>query len=557
MHRGKSRSLKLLLGRYLYSLSNSVTLVPSHGSLIALHSLRWKKKRGKAFLLPSQEANPHIIIFGMSGQGKSTLLRRMLIYINAGGKPAIVFDAHNEHAAAVLSMGGRVLDASHFGINIFSLDGSSVGERIAELSQLFRSVYSLGYVQTQKLAECMWYAYRKCGASSRNDMQLSKLPSMRDIMGELGVFINNSKSSAEKGSLVHLRSRLSSLSLLPPPDSRFAISSLSSGITSFSLAGLRNTEVQLIYINELLRRLYINMKAGEIEKGVSTYIVIDEAQFIINDSDSKLVKRLMEEGRKYGVGVILATHMASRLPREIIANSSTFITFYSREPQEINYIANILSSGMSERAFEIKRMLSRLKKNEAIVLSYRIRQPSVVKTPDAKDVLKALFGTKPAREKPPYTFIPSKPVMLDSAVAGQEAGAQSMSINWNGKEERWVMRNNASLSIEHEVMVKKIFEELDAKGIKAEIIDNSSGPDLIAFINGKKIAIEYETGKKAVSSTASMIKRRLESFPFVVIVVNDAASNFYFNYFDGEKVKVLPAGKLGNLPEVLSKASEL
>lgn len=545
--RKRNGALSLLIGRFRYVLSSSISISSFKETVEVQHSLRWKRKRGNAFVAPSSEANPHIIIFGMSGQGKSTLLRGMINDIGKAGKPAIVFDAHNEHEEAVRSLGGRVIDSSRYGINVFSLDGSTVGERIAELSQLFKSVYSLGYVQSIRLSECMWYAYRKRGASSRNDMQLPNPPSMPDVLEELSIFIANSRNGSERSSLAHLRSRLSSLSLQPLSEGELDIEALRSGISSFSLAGIRSAEAQIIYINELLRRIYTSMKIHGIGKGVSLYIIIDEAQFIINDSDSHIVKKLMEEGRKYGVGIILATHMASSLPREIIANSSTFITFYSREPQEINYISNILSSGMSERAFEIKKMLRRLRRSEAMVLSYSIREPSVVEIPNVFS--KGGNADARAAASPIAAPAPGKPVLAGEGEKYEDA--EEMRIEWQGRQERWVMRKNKSLSIEHEVMVKKIFQSLEEKGIKAMIIDNSSGPDLIAYESGRKIAIEYETGRKAVSSTSSMIKRRIESFDLVVIVVNDGALNFYSNYFSTEKVKVIAASGLGNLQGVI------
>ena len=58
------------------------------------------------------------------------------------------------------------------------------------------------------------------------------------------------------------------------------------------------------------------------------------------------------------------------------------------------------------------------------------------------------------------------------------------------------MARNGSASIEHEVHVIKIKEELGKRKINSAIIDNSNGPDLVAYANSKKIAIEYETGRK-------------------------------------------------------------
>ncbi len=531
---GNSKGIAFNIGKFRFVLAQKVLLRNSGGRISAFMGFAWKRKRGSATIIPSLESNPHIVIFGMSGQGKSTLLRRMVADISSSGKPAVIFDAHNEHESLVVSLGGRAINASESGLNIFSLEGSSVGERISELTALFRKVYSLGYIQSVKLGECMWYSYRKCGAMGREDTQIPKTPTLNDVLLEMGVFIRNSKSVSEKNSLTHMRSKLSSLASQSARGESFEISDITSGVSSFSLAGLRSEEAQIIYINELLRRLYISMKAREKENGISLYVVIDEAQFIINDSDSQILKKLVEEGRKYGVGTIIATHMASRLPKEIIANASTFITFYPREPQEINYLTSLLSSGIQERADEVRKMLRRLRRNEAMVMSYSLREPCVIAT----------SGAQAFRASPPHGPVQPisarKPVKVDEWRAGDYTNAQKLEIGSDGNSEKWVMERNGSLSIEHEVSVRKIFEELDSEGIRSIIVDNSSGPDLIAFLQGRKIAVEYETGKKSIKSTANMIDRRSREFYAVLIAVNENAYAFYKNYFERDNVKVVP-----------------
>jgi hypothetical protein len=78
------------------------------------------------------------------------------------------------------------------------------------------------------------------------------------------------------------------------------IEQLKHGINSFSLAELKNREAQIIYISELLRRLYSIMKEREKEKGPDFYIMLDEAQFLISSSESggEIISKLISEGRK-------------------------------------------------------------------------------------------------------------------------------------------------------------------------------------------------------------------------------------------------------------------
>ena len=139
---------------------------------------------------------------------------------------------------------------------------------------------------------------------------------------------------ADRNTLLHLRGRISQLDSPAFTKGFVSISDLKQGINSFSLSSMKSEGMRLIYLHELLRRLYQDMKGNEKERGISMYIMIDEADFLISSagSGSYMVNQLIGEGRKYGVGVILATHTASDLNKQIIANASTFISFYPREP---------------------------------------------------------------------------------------------------------------------------------------------------------------------------------------------------------------------------------
>ena len=167
-----ARELKLALGFSTAVLARGKTMSYKFngkgGNMIFEERAFWKRQDKEIVLYPSREPNPHIIIVGMSGFGKSTLLRSMLRDINRGGTPTIIFDAHDEHECHRKALGGRVHDSSCSGVNILDLDGYTVSARIAELTNLLKSVYSLGYVQAMRLSQCMWYMYRKAGAKGKD-----------------------------------------------------------------------------------------------------------------------------------------------------------------------------------------------------------------------------------------------------------------------------------------------------------------------------------------------------------------------------------------------------
>ncbi|MDE1870771.1 MAG: ATP-binding protein [Candidatus Micrarchaeota archaeon] len=525
----------------------------------------WRRKSGAIYICPQLEANPHVVISGMSGFGKSTLFKSLLFDIRKSGISCILFDAHDEHSTMVRNMDGVVHNALYSGINILELDGASVSERISELSRLLKEVYSLGYIQATKLSECLWYTYRKAGARSRLDRSLARTPTVKDLIDELSIFIRNSKSVGERNTLVHLRARISLLNSYAFTGGFISMEGLNDGLHSFSLGGIKSKEVQLIYIGELLNRLYATMHDSDKQSSVRLYVMIDEAQFLVdNSNNNSVISKLIEEGRKYGLGVIIVTHAASTLNRKIMANCATFATFYAREPSEINYISRVLSGSDSSMSELVKARISRLRQNQAIIVSNHFRDPVVVSTPKF-DELPAFcdfmvsgseaYGIIRAKARRPirYDDLRAMGVDLEGSLEKLEGDGtlDSFTFSHDGNEERWIMAHNSSVSIEHEVMVMKISELLKSHGLMSRIVDNSKGPDIISSANGKRIAIEYETGSKSNGSTLRMISMRLEKYPVVLMITNDAEFQHYKEQFGSTGIDIIPASDMDSIIAVM------
>ena len=114
-----------------------------------------------------REPNPHILISGMSGFGKSMFFKSVLMDVAKAGIACMIFDGHNEHEKAVQGLGGTVHDSRNGGINILSLDGATVADRTAELTGLLGNVYKLGHIQSTKLGQCLRYTYRRFGGQGQ------------------------------------------------------------------------------------------------------------------------------------------------------------------------------------------------------------------------------------------------------------------------------------------------------------------------------------------------------------------------------------------------------
>jgi hypothetical protein len=538
--------------------------------LTGVPGFAWKGKRFRLYLRPGEEPNPHIVIAGMSGFGKSSLFKHMLVDLACAGIPCIVFDAHNEHEALIRALNGTVYDARYSGINPMELAGATVAERISELTRMFKGVYSLGYIQATKLSQCLWYVYRKAGATGRLATTLDSVPTISMLLRELNVFISNAKGIGEKNTLLHLHDRLSLLDS-DAFSSSVDMQALGNGICSFSLAGMKSREAQVIYIGELLRRLYQRMHSNSKEQGLRMCIAIDEVQFLTDSSDASgaVIRSLIEEGRKYGMGIIIVTHAASGLSRQIVANASALVAFYAREPSEVSYVAKLIAGNDAQRTYGVVEKLRVLRQHEAIMVSCDARNPLFVATPKIKELDVHLKLTRvPAAcaasgDATGMLARARKPVPYDELA--KEYGAQAveaqvakgvlskLAIKWQGDDETWLMLHSGAMSIEHSVYVQKLHELLGTHGIRNYVMCGSNGPDIVAHGNNGKVAIEYETGRKPLRKSAEMIRARRGSYSMVIVFANSGAYRFYKSYFEDDGVKVFDIGEAAAAARLLQE----
>ncbi len=549
--RGKVGTGEMFIGDTLYTLEKvrNVYIGDFGSGAKVSFEYKWRKKRGRFSLDSEKESNPHVIIVGMSGFGKSTLLKSLMIEMHRIGRHIIVFDAHDEHSGIIKSVGGRVYNSRYSGINILSLDGMTVGERISELVGVFKSMYGLGHIQTTKLSSCMWYCYRNRGARSRNSISVNE-PDMSDLIRELDIFIRNSKTVGERNTLMHLRYRLDVFDSETFRKNNVDIK-CREDVMLFLTGSLPNNESRYLYMHELLQRLYHNMHASDKETGVNTYLIIDEAQFLIDESsgESGIIRKLIEEGRKYGFGVIMATHMPTKIPRAAIANASTFMTFYLREPSDISYASNIIGGGNPGKAYAVRSMIEKLKRNEAILISTASRRPVVIRTRrvNADGVYSHVL---PESAELQNTGEPVRDFEIRRRIGRipKSEGVESIEVESMGSKERWFMRKKGNVSIEHEVCIRKLSDILSSKGITHKIVDVPSGPDIEAYRKGRKVAIEYETGKKRVYKTVDMIRRRGRAYNHIIVVVKDSSFDEFSNRIRGMAI-VIPYSQADRIVE--------
>lgn len=486
---------------------------------------RWKRVYFTGFRIsPDRWINPHMVIVGGSGGGKSNACKMMIRSLRASGANVAVLDPHDEYLGISEGIGARVYDASVNGINIFDLDGMTEKERASEITGMMRRNFRLGEVQCYTLYRCISYAYSVL-------MPEGKTPNMHNLMFAIRSFKRNARSTSERSVLESLERRMALMD-----NSAFEkgarMADVMKGSSVFLLSGLRTPEAQSVYMEGFLRKVYSSMLAAEKSDRARLYIVIDEAEKL---GDNPIIGKIAAEGRKYGIGIVAISQRAKLVDRDLRGNASMLAAFRIKEPEELNYVANFVSGGNEMGRFtEVKKALRSLPVGSAVVAGPSMNPVIVSFSRNARESVNLRFEiSRSARRGARIAELSSsvhgagRDALLLAVGEMERLGElESCSIDCGRYSGTWYIYG-ARNSAEHDVAIGIISRRLGELGVSNRIYNSSYGPDIIAYAGREKIAVEYETGSKDIESTARMLESRKTAFAKVVTVVNDSHYDEY------------------------------
>jgi len=143
-----------------------------------------------------------------------------------------------------------------------------------------------------------------------------------------------------------------------------------SGIPTFVLTSL---------VGALLRLLFDSMfwgrKLSEGGRERPLLIVMEEAHLYLSSSDSsalQAVKRIVKEGRKYGVGAMIVSQRPTEIDSTILSQCGTFVAMRMGNSQDRNHV----SGATTESLKGLLDLLPTLRTGEAILVGEAVQLPT-------------------------------------------------------------------------------------------------------------------------------------------------------------------------------------
>ena len=321
--------------------------------------------------LKSMHQYPHIGVFGGSGSGKSFGLRVVLEELMIQNIPTIVLDPHYEMDFGEIAsyMEERSID---FNNKFKCLQvGTHVGVKFEDLSaQDLKNLLDAASNLTDSMINVVDILFKPRDSyySFSNRLQMLTEAQEEGSLDRIEIRINNASDSEERKAWVERKELFISYDKTCPYNSvRGIIWRLrrlgNDGVFSKDIKGIEDglingkliviqgsTRILQVFSTYLLNNLYHkrrDYKDALYKKTVAEYfppfiIVTDEAHNFAPkgyDSPSKsILKEISQEGRKYGVFLILATQRPTLLDETITAQLNTKLIFRTVRASDINTI---------------------------------------------------------------------------------------------------------------------------------------------------------------------------------------------------------------------------
>jgi DNA phosphorothioation-dependent restriction protein DptH len=328
--------------------------------------------------------NPHLMIIGESGSGKTYASQCLVAELSQQHIPSIIFDYGQSFELHTLDktfkdytpLREHLIGEHGLGINplqIFPRDihgPKSVATRVADV---FDAVYRLGDIQRKVVIDAILLAFEKAGVcDSDRDTWPKEPPNMLMLQQVLEELSSNREYPNYKNA-VGVAARLTTffmLSSFRSDDKSWSWQSLIDNpereVNILQFRGLEG-KTQRVTVELLLWHLFFYLKSHG-QGHLRIYCVLDEAHHL-SFREGGPIDSLLREARKFGLGIIFASQQPEDFSPAAYSNTASKLVFQTSDP---NFkISRFLSAKCANYSSpeEVSQTISVLKQGQAFFIS--------------------------------------------------------------------------------------------------------------------------------------------------------------------------------------------
>lgn len=284
--------------------------------------------------------NPHLMITGETGSGKTQATKAILGDMRPFNVPALILDFKDDYSEPgyAESEGLSVYDPSDqslpFNPLAPALDPRSgrvnPTHHLHQLTDIIKRIYRLGDQQAYRLREAMKTVYENAGVPTRAFVPEADqaYPAFEAVQRELA-------EDKDSQALLGRMSPIFDLELFSSGAQVTDFASVAEQSTVIRLAQLPGDEVKNSVAEFFLMALYNYLIRQPQAHKLARLAVLDEAWRLV---ESPFLEPLMREGRAFGLGVVIASQFPTDLPTPVAGSTATKLYFSQTNVEQIRDI---------------------------------------------------------------------------------------------------------------------------------------------------------------------------------------------------------------------------
>ncbi|WP_434731870.1 ATP-binding protein [Thermogladius sp. KZ2Tp1] len=310
--------------------------------------------------VPVEDLNKHLLVTGATGSGKTftvaTLVNRLTTRDNPFNYRPLVLDWHGEY--------GRLLKNPKV-VDPFQLPVPLLGDEDPNASVDFAS-------QVLALTPAQEYVLLKAFENLRGWDHLDLagvIEALEKMVDESGWFRES------RLSLVRKLRRLvvgKYKGLFRERKAGFLDNTRSPLVIDLSRVG--DLTIRRVYVAALLKKIFDMAVRGEF--GVSKLlVVVEEARNLLGkENHVDVLVKMLDEVRKFGVGLVVVSQSPSSLVEDVMVNTSTKIVHSVKSAVDLEVL-----DGATNMQVELREVIPYLDKGEAVLFSSLYKKPLLIK----------------------------------------------------------------------------------------------------------------------------------------------------------------------------------
>ena len=337
------------------------------------------------------KGNPHLLVTGLPGMGKTTCLLNVCQQMVAAGVRPIVFSYHEDidQRLSGLVSSVRFLDFHGLGFNPLEVIDrqSRLGhlDVAGNLRDIFTAIFpELGDIQGESIRNAIKQSFVEKGWDAPNaDLQQSQEPDFKRF-----VEILQSSPRPDRG-LRTLLARLEELADYGFFDLAESQDSLwdSDQPIVIRIHKTQNDVLQKAFAALVFYKLYKDMFRRGIQTRITHAVIFDEAH---RAARLTLIPTMAKECRKYGISLVLASQEARDFHISLFSTIANYLVLRLTEVDAKALVRNVASSDQ-ERAWIDK--IKQMDRFNALYFSERRKKPcSVARAPETESLPR--FGSR-------------------------------------------------------------------------------------------------------------------------------------------------------------------